>query len=234
MTCHLGTATNALEGISYWIWLHVRVIVTRKTQSRSQVTQSKITLPLDAPVWHWPNFLSEQEANRLFKRILQDYDVTNKMIPMADGSLFEGQTGNFMFCAPELTHEECLPPVWGKRAPWFTELLVIKQQIEALLDTKFQVARCIYYQDGNEGVDFHRDLAAYGPTDKIASLSLGATRVFSLRDCNEITKQIDITLKSGSLLFMGPGCQEQYQHSLIMDPDCHQPRINLTFRKFNT
>lgn len=42
-----------------------------------------------------------------------------------------------------------------------------------------------------------------------------------------------IDLPNGSLLLMGDGCQERYEHSLPLDPGCTAPRINLTFRPFD-
>ena len=42
--------------------------------------------------------------------------------------------------------------------------------IEILLGIRFQVARCVYYQDGSEGMGFHTDLPAYeSQTDWIPS-----------------------------------------------------------------
>ena len=97
---------------------------------------------------------------------------------------------------------------------------------------KFQVARCIYYQDGSEGVDFHQDLPAYGDTDEIVSLSRGAERDSVLRDVADSDDRFSIRLASGSLLFMGEGTQENYEHALPHDENCHQPRLNLTLSKY--
>ena len=55
---------------------------------------------------------------------------------------------------------------------------------------------------------FHRDLPAYGDTSAIASLSLGAEREFIFRKTTNPDERFAIPLISGSLLFMGKGCQE--------------------------
>jgi len=95
----------------------------------------------------------------------------------------------------------------------------------------FQVARCAYYANGSEGMDFHSDQPAYGDTSAIASLSLGVEREFVFRDIRS-GELYCLRLQPGSLLFMGQGCQEKYEHALAKDETCATPRLNLTFRKF--
>ncbi len=97
---------------------------------------------------------------------------------------------------------------------------------------RFQVARCVYYRDGSEGVGFHRDLPAYGSTSVIASLSLGTEREFVFRSTSDPAERFAIRLASGSLLLMGEGCQELYEHGLSYNENCHEARLNLTFRKY--
>ena len=73
---------------------------------------------------------------------------------------------------------------------------------------------------------------AYGPTDEIASLSLGAERAFAFRSVSNAHDEHRLTLHNGSLLYMGENCQERYQHSLLRCENGQAPRINLTFRKY--
>ena len=95
-----------------------------------------------------------------------------------------------------------------------------------------QVARCIYYKDGSEGADFPGDLPAFGPTSAVASLSLGAEREFVFRSTSDAARRFSIHLSPGSLLFVGEGCQEIYEHALLRNERCDKPRLNLTFRKY--
>lgn len=189
-------------------------------------------LPLNCRAFYHAGFLSEHEASVLFDEITTGFDVTNRIVKMQDGSENIAETGSFIFTDPELTPFEALPEVWGGRAAWTDSLADIRERIAVATGVKFQVARCIYYQDGSEGMDFHRDLPAYGNTDEIASLSLGAERDFVLRDVADSENRLSIRLASGSLLFMGEGTQENYEHALPHDENCHHPRLNLTFRKY--
>ena len=81
-------------------------------------------------------------------------------------------------------------------------------------------------------MEFHSDPSAYGPTDCIASLSLGADRDFSFRSVENHSDIHTIALASGSLLIMGEHCQDRYEHAVPRCPGCTEPRLNITFRKF--
>ena len=190
------------------------------------------SLPLNCQAIYYENFLSEAEASALFAEIITGFDVTNKAIRMHDDSEHIAETGSYIFTDAELTSYSALPEVWGGRSEWTDSLAGIRDMITREAGVKFQVARCIYYHDGSEGVDFHRDFPAYGNTNEIASLSLGAEREFVLRDVSDPEDRFSIRLASGSLLFMGEGTQEHYEHALPHDENCHSARLNLTFRKY--
>jgi alkylated DNA repair dioxygenase AlkB len=72
-----------------------------------------------------------------------------------------------------------------------------------------------------------------GNNPYIASLSLGAARLFKFRHLK--TKDtIDVVLANGSLLLMGGELQYHWRHSLPKTTKVSEPRINLTFRKIVT
>ena len=190
------------------------------------------SLPLNCQAFYHSGFLSEAEASALFDEITSVFDVTNKIVRMHDGSEHIAEAGSYIFADAELTSYNSLPEVWGGRSEWTVSLASIRDKITRETGVEFQVARCIYYHDGSEGVDFHRDLPAYGNTNEIASLSLGAEREFILRNISDPEDKYSIRLASGSLLFMGEGTQEHYEHSLPHDENCHSARLNLTFRKY--
>lgn len=81
-------------------------------------------------------------------------------------------------------------------------------------------------------IDYHTDPPAYGDTSVIASLSLGEARRFSLRSQSDPDEVHDVELLSGSLVIMGAGCQEQYEHALRVEVSRRNPRFNVTFRMF--
>jgi alkylated DNA repair dioxygenase AlkB len=189
-------------------------------------------LPPDSEAFYRADFLNDAEAEALFTEIVGGFDVTNKSVRMHDGSEFVAETGCYLFTDAELTSYQAIPEVWGGRSPWTESLADVRDRIKDVTGVHFRVARCVYYKDGSEGVDFHRDLPAYGTTDQIASLSLGVEREFVLRKLSDPDERFAIRLAPGSLLFMGAGCQDFYEHALPRDQLCREPRLNLTFRKF--
>jgi alkylated DNA repair dioxygenase AlkB len=137
-----------------------------------------------------------------------------------------------MFIDPQLHEENKFPEaVWGKTAHWPASLLQVRARLEAKFNRKFQVCVCIYYPNGQSGVDFHSDYIAFGDTNLIPSLSLGEERSFLLREKSS-QEVYEILLEEGSLLLMGDRCQEDYEHSLPTDSRYRNGRINLTFRPY--
>jgi len=189
-------------------------------------------LPTDCELFYRPDFLGAEEAAALLAELVSGFDVTNKTMKMADGSDFVAETGTYVFADPELTSFDALPEVWGGRSPWTESLAGVRDRIEEETGIRFQVARCVYYKDGSEGMDFHQDLPAYGPTDSIASLSLGAVREFVLRSTSDHTRRYSVRVAPGSLFFMGKGTQDLYEHGVPRDESCTEPRLNITFRMY--
>lgn len=190
------------------------------------------SLPLQCEAYYLDNFLSKGDAAALYLDILNVFDITNKNVTMADGSVYIAETATYIFSDEECTSFDKIPEVWGGRSAWTPLLARVREQVREQTGVNFQVARCVYYKDGNEGVSFHRDLPAYGSTSQIASLSLGAERNFAIRSVGGDMEPLIISLDSGSLLFMGDGFQDLYEHGLPLDTGCCLPRLNLTFRRY--
>lgn len=86
-----------------------------------------------------------------------------------------------------------------------------------------------FYRDGNDSVSWHADNEnGLGPV--IGSLSLGASRVFSIRH-NETREVTRVVLDHGDLVVMRGNFQATYQHSVPKTKRQVGPRINLTFRQ---
>lgn len=86
------------------------------------------------------------------------------------------------------------------------------------------------YRDGRDRMGWHADdEPELGDRPCIASLSLGATRRFSLK-ARQGDDRLTLALPHGSLLLMRGHTQRNYRHAL---PPTARPvggRINLTFR----
>jgi len=84
------------------------------------------------------------------------------------------------------------------------------------------VAASNCYEGGKESVGFHSDHLTYlGPYTTIASLSLGTSRVFRLREVipteeakSRRARTFNIPLTHNSLTIMHASCQEKFKHSI--------------------
>ena len=113
--------------------------------------------------------------------------------------------------------------------PWSAPVLDVRALVEREACATFNSVLCNLYRDGSNSVAWHSDKEAFGGA--VASLSLGATRVFRVRDKTDRSITFDFPLPSGSLLLMKPGCQERTDHCVPKTKRLVGPRINLTFRQ---
>lgn len=190
-----------------------------------------LELPLDCRATYYPDFMAPGERDALFRRLRENYDLSDRTMKMADGSDYALDTGAMMFVDRPLIGEFS-EDIWGKIVEWPALLKRLKDRIEPVAQREYRVCRCIHYKDGGSGCDFHADYPAYGDLSSIASISLGEEREFLLRKIEDHSDLYRLTLGDGSLLIMGEGCQERYEHALPANDKYKSPRINLTFRPF--
>lgn len=124
--------------------------------------------------------------------------------------------------------------------PWLPELLALKSRLEeatpasayanlSLPALGYNAVLCNLYRDGNDSVGLHADAEReMGPV--IASLSLGATRLFRLK-AKDGTVAFSERLPGGSLLIMAGQTQKNLKHEVPKEPRVTEARINLTFRR---
>lgn len=115
--------------------------------------------------------------------------------------------------------------------PWCESMLVLKKQLEELLDCEFNYCLLNLYRDGHDYIAFHSDNEAIGDDRNIiASISLGASRRFVLQKISDKNNKTEFTLNSGSLIVMSGTLQRFWKHSVPKMLRVHEPRLNLTFR----
>lgn len=97
------------------------------------------------------------------------------------------------------------------------------------------------YETGKHSISWHSDdekgLKKSAP---IASLSLGATRVFKMRalktenhlSMKKLPATMHVSLLHGSLFLMGGAFQSHWEHAVEKQTDVKEPRINATFRHY--
>ncbi|MFT4679479.1 MAG: alkylated DNA repair dioxygenase AlkB [Flavobacteriales bacterium] len=87
------------------------------------------------------------------------------------------------------------------------------------------------YRRGQDSMGWHADNESEIDQELIASYSIGAERIFAVRDSNKL--RTNIVLPSNSLLLM-KNMQEGHQHAVPKTQKDVGPRINLTFRRVKT
>ena len=179
------------------------------------------------------NFLNKKEASVLFQHLTNQTELTNMMeMKIPSGETIQYYFGKLMFIHKDLMDKNVFQKtLWGNTMVWPQYMLSLKNKIEEYTKQEFKTCVCIYYPNGNSGVDYHSDKIAFGNTDIIPSVSLGEERLFYLRE-NKTNIENKLLLEHGSLLVMKEGCQEYYEHSLPQNPKYLKPRVNLTFRKY--
>lgn len=115
--------------------------------------------------------------------------------------------------------------------PWTAALQNLRDELESMVDTRFNSVLANCYRDGRDSVAWHSDNEReLGATPTIASLSLGAGRDFVLRH-KQSQRQVRVTLQNGDLLIMAGRLQRCWQHQLPKVSGAVGRRINLTFRR---
>jgi alkylated DNA repair dioxygenase AlkB len=186
-------------------------------------------LPLSkATVLYFPDFLTPEEANRLF-------DFCFRKLPFEERDVFvygkyQKQprktcvlgTGSYTYSGLTLTSDLPIPQ----------ELRLIINRIEEIFpeEKKVNAVLCNLYMDGKQVIGKHADKESdLEPNSNIYSISLGAVRRFDI-DAKVGEERVKKYLGHGSMLVMCRGTQQHYLHSVPKEMKVKEPRINLTFR----
>lgn len=188
-------------------------------------------LEQDGLLDYWPHFLSPEQAQELYLKLLQDtdwqsevYQVYGKSVEAPRRVAWYGDS-DATYTYSGITHQPLA---------WTPTLLQIKKQLEQTCHYHFNSVLLNLYRDGQDSMGWHADKEPeLGPNPVIASLTLGQARLFKLRH-NKSKQVLDVTPESGALLLMHGTLQHYWQHSVPKSKKPMQPRINLTFRKIIT
>jgi alkylated DNA repair dioxygenase AlkB len=113
--------------------------------------------------------------------------------------------------------------------PMPARVAAIRERVEAATRMRFNSALLNLYRDGRDSVGWHRDNDYdHGGQPDIASVSLGATRRFQLRD--DAGGRAELALEPGSLLLVTGEALDRWWHCVPKTTRAVGPRVNLTFR----
>jgi alkylated DNA repair dioxygenase AlkB len=182
----------------------------------------------DGELYYQPAFLDAQTASSLFRDLRKNLDWQEETITIAGRQIkvprlvcwYGDEHARYRYSG--LMHEP---------KPWTKSLLWLKQRIEAICRSPFNSVLGNLYRDGSDSMGWHADKEkALGRNPVIASLSLGATRLFRLRHPAS-GKVLELDLQDGSLLIMAGSLQHHWRHCLPKSRTARGARINLTFRR---
>ena len=118
-----------------------------------------------------------------------------------------------------------------KNLNWAPELLDLLHRLIAMTRHEFNSCFMNLYRHGHDMCGWHADNhPQLGRNPPVASISLGAVRVFEFRKKSGPPNFIRFPLFPGSLLLMEGATQEDWLHCLPRDVTCKEERVNLTFR----
>ena len=119
--------------------------------------------------------------------------------------------------------------VWPAR-PLDGDIARLTSHVTRMTKTTYDGVLVNGYRNGQDAMGWHRDNERHIDPSSIASLSLGASRTFKLRD-RRTQQVIDINLEHGDLLVM-EHLQDIHEHSVPRRMKVKEPRINFTFRRW--
>ena len=177
------------------------------------------------------DFLSAEEATSCFTQLLNqhdwpesDYEVFGRRFSLPRQQTWHADEGIVYSY-----HNNLLTT-----RPWTPLLQSLREKVEIATGQRFNAVLVNLYRNGDDYVGWHSDdEKEMGEEPVIASLSLGAERLFSYRtyqpDPDNPRDSGQVSLPSGSLVLMQAPFQQLWEHAVLKD-ETTSPRINLTFR----
>ena len=184
-------------------------------------------LPKDGRAYYYPNIFDEQRSQWLMTQLQESLTwesdqliMFGKVVTTRRKVAWVGDSK----CSYTYSGVQKIPQAWT------SDLLLIKEQLEAMARCQFNSCLLNFYHDGDDGMGWHSDdEKELNPHSPIASLSLGARRKFAFRHKKD-KETISLFLEGGSALLMHAPTQEYWQHALLKTKTASDARINLTFR----
>lgn len=192
------------------------------------IEKTELKLP-NAEVVYIPNFYFPKKANTYFKILKETIKWQQDNITVF-GKTYKQPRLTALYSSNEQTYTYSNITMIPKR--FSKELLSIKQDIEEIACHQFTTVLLNLYRNGNDSNGWHADNEKeLGKNPVIASLSLGALRVFQFKHRTLKDQKHKFILEHGSLLLMKGEMQHHWLHQVPKTKKDIGERINLTFRR---
>ncbi|MGC6526247.1 MAG: alpha-ketoglutarate-dependent dioxygenase AlkB family protein [Flavobacteriaceae bacterium] len=182
----------------------------------------------DGTISYDKNFLSSVEASRYFKVLRNETAWQQDQIKVF-GKVYDQPRLTALFANNNFPYRYSNITMYP--SPFSATLLEIKEKVEQQLKKQFTTCLLNLYRHGQDSNGWHADNEKeLGKNPIIASVSLGAERMFHMKHRTEKSQKIKINLTHGSLLVMSGSTQHYWLHQIPKTKKHVEERINLTFR----
>jgi|TARA_B110000240_G_scaffold186902_1_gene224038 alkylated DNA repair dioxygenase AlkB len=183
----------------------------------------------DALLLEYPQIVDSAEATQMFETLIANIPWQQEHLRIA-GKL--RAIPRLQCWMGDRTSEYGYSGVRLTPCPWHETVKVIHDRVADLSGTTFNSVLINYYRNGQDSVAWHADdESELGESPVIASVSLGAERIFELKQKHQTpAKKYKLPLRHASLLIMGGTMQQHWLHQLPKVQGLKEARINLTFR----
>lgn len=114
---------------------------------------------------------------------------------------------------------------------WSEQVEQMCRTLSARYRVEFNACLANWYRDGHDCVGLHADDEDDMEVDVVATVSLGATRLFRVRDRASGDREVQVALLNGSVHVQKRGMQRVRKHEIPRQLTIHDDRISLTFRR---
>ena len=182
----------------------------------------------DAEVYYVPHFFNISEADELYRNLLNTTPWQQDKITVFGKTYLQPRlTAFFADNNKPYTYSNITMMPHKFNGP----LLNIKNSIENQFQLKFTSCLANLYRTGQDSNGWHADdEKSLGNNPVIASVSLGAERMFHFKHKNNKHLKKKLLLEHGSLLLMKGETQHHWLHQIPKTKKPVGKRINLTFR----
>lgn len=182
----------------------------------------------DGKILYDRNFLSSVEASRYFK-ILRNETAWQQDQIKVFGKEYDQPRLTALYANNNFPYSYSNITMYP--SPFSATLLEIKEKVEQQLKKEFTTCLLNLYRHGQDSNGWHADNEKeLGKNPVIASVSLGAERMFHMKHRTDNSQKIKINLIHGSLLVMSGSTQHYWLHQIPKTKKHVEERINLTFR----
>jgi alkylated DNA repair dioxygenase AlkB len=185
-------------------------------------------LPHHGEVYFYTNFFSKEESDLFYSELKDEVPWKQEPIKIFGKEVMQPRlTAWYGDEGKSYTYSG----ITMSALSWSNTLLKIKDKVENFSGLKFNSALLNNYRNGNDSMGWHRDNEKeLGVNPAIASVSLGTSRVFKLRNYLNKKELVSFELIHGSLLTMLGETNHYWEHAIPKTTKVNSGRINITFR----